>query len=80
LEIKEQQDGCGGRVLLGDYTDGGGMILFPVSFQCAEVRFSTGLSCNSYTHIAVYFPLTPDLVERKFCIIPVASVDPNMLQ
>lgn len=33
-----------------------------------------------YIHIAAYFSLAPDLVERKFCIIPVASLDPNMFQ
>jgi hypothetical protein len=43
-EMKAQGEAGGGRILLGDNTGGGAVMLRPVRFHCLEAWISTGLS------------------------------------
>jgi hypothetical protein len=42
-EMKAQGDEGGGRILLGDNTGGGVVMLLPSRFQCVVIRISNGL-------------------------------------
>ena len=46
VEIKAQRDQGGGRILLGENTCGGAVMLRPIRVQCFGVRISTGLPCT----------------------------------
>ena len=48
-EMKVLRGEVGRRILLGDNTGGGEVMLRPIRFQCAGVRFSAGLR-----HINIY--------------------------
>jgi len=43
---KMERDEVGGSILLGDNTDGGSVMLWPIWFRCVEVRISAGLQCT----------------------------------
>lgn len=40
--MKEQRHECDGRILLGDNTSGGAVVLRPIRLQCVAVWISTG--------------------------------------
>ena len=42
--MKKQRHECDGRILLGDNTRGGAVVLRPIRLQCVVVWISTGLS------------------------------------
>jgi hypothetical protein len=42
--MKKQRHECHGRILLGDTTCGGAVVLWPIRLQCVGVWISTGLS------------------------------------
>jgi hypothetical protein len=46
--MKAQSDQVGGRILLGDNTGGGMVILLPIRFECVGAWISLVLTC---THI-----------------------------
>ena len=41
--MKAQEDEGGGRILLGDNTGGGVVVMRPSRFQCVVIRISNGL-------------------------------------
>jgi hypothetical protein len=41
--LKAQEDERGGRILLGDATNGGAIMLRPIGFRCVGVSVQTGL-------------------------------------
>ena len=47
--IKAKWDKCGGRILLGDNTDGGEVMLLPMRFQRIEIWVSTGLPSETWS-------------------------------
>ena len=72
-------EGCG-RVLLGDKTGGGAVMLLPNRFRCAGVWISAGPLCM---YIIICMPHSglrkvrraPNLPERNCCVIRGVSVD-----
>ena len=43
--MKAQRDDGVGRILLGDNTGGGALVMRPIRFQCDGVRIQTGSPC-----------------------------------
>jgi hypothetical protein len=63
-----------GRILLGDNTGGGAIMLRPIRFHCVDDQVSTGLPLI-YLHTRTWpcvaynqFRLALDLPERNYCI------------
>ena len=52
--MKVQRDEGGGRILLGDNTSGGAVMLQLIWFQCVGVWISTVLPCTAYKYIYIY--------------------------
>jgi len=48
--MKAQADEGGGRILLGDSTGGGAVMLWPIRLQRVGVWISTGIPCI-YIHV-----------------------------
>lgn len=44
-QIKARWDECSGRMLLGDNTAGGAVMLRPIRFQCVGIRIWVGFPC-----------------------------------
>jgi hypothetical protein len=61
--MKTQWDEGSGRILLGDNTDNGAVMLRPFSFQCAEFVFQLEHTIQ-YTHLR----LEPDLPVLNYCV------------
>jgi len=55
MERKAYWEAAGGRILLGNITDGGAVILRPIRFQCVAVCIAAGVLCiNVYNSTRVY--------------------------
>jgi hypothetical protein len=76
LELKAKSDEGGGRILLGDNTDGGTVTLRPVRFQCVGVWISAGISriYIVFNHTYTQFGHAPGLPECHYCLSPGFSV------
>ena len=88
--MKAQRDKGGGRILLGDNTGGGAVILRTVRFQFGAVWIPAGLPCiytYSWSHICHLFSshfrkirLELDLAQRNDCVSgggPVQGCNPS---
>jgi len=78
--LKAQWHEGDGRVLLGDNTGGGAVMLLRNRFRCAGVRISAGLLCMYIVICMRHSGLrrirrAPNLPERNYCVIRVVSVD-----
>jgi hypothetical protein len=57
-----------GRILLGDNTSGGAIMLSPVIFFCAGVWISSGLTCIRIYIELIMVRLSPDCPECHHCV------------
>jgi len=64
VEKKSQRGEGGGRILVGDNTSGGSVVLRPIKFRGTGVWISTGppIIRHKYTRTA------PGLAERDHCL------------
>ena len=72
--MKAQGDEGGGRILLGDNTGCGAVMLRPIRLHCVGVRISTALLCvhihsrlHEYTILTRKIRLALDFNERQYC-------------
>jgi hypothetical protein len=74
--MKAHWDEGGRRILLGDNTGSGAVMLRPVRFQCVGVCISTRLSLYTFTvdHMYTQFRLSPDLPESDYYVNATVSV------
>ena len=76
LKLKAKSDEGGGRILLGDNTDGGTVTLRPVRFQSVGVWISAEISriYIAFNYTCTQFGLAPDLPECYYCLSPGLSI------
>ena len=76
LELKAKSDEGGGRILLGDNTEGGTVTLRPVRFHCVGVWISAEISriYIVFDHTYTQFGHAPDLPECYYCLSPALSI------
>jgi hypothetical protein len=81
--MKAQREGGGGRILLGDDTGGGAVVLWPIVFRCARVLISGGLPCtytyvvdtmNTQYRLGAKFDFVRNLADRNYCVSLEVSV------
>ena len=75
--MRAQWEGGDGRILLGDDTGGGTVVLRPIMFRCAGVLISRGFPCTStyivdtmYTQfgLGAKFDFVRNLADRNYCV------------
>jgi len=76
LELKATSKEGGGRIRLGDNTDGGTVTLRSIRFHCAGVWISAGIPriYIIFNHTYTQFEHAPDLPECHYCVSPGLSV------